>query len=337
MIDLRSDTVTQPTEAMRAAMAKAPVGDTVFNEDPTIRQLEAKTAALLGKEAAIYVVSGTMANSIAMRLMAGPGDELLMDENAHPHHYEGGGPPAFTGATVRTVQGKNGIFTAKQLEAQLHPDDFYRPSQKGVLLENTQNRGGGLIYPLEDIKEISKLARQHSLRLHLDGARLWNASVASGISVKEYASHFDTVAVCFSKGLGAPVGSVLVGTEEDIEKAWHIRHMLGGTWRQAGILAAGALWALEHNFERLQIDHENAKLLADELRAGGIEIVNNVETNMVYIRDEEPDKLVELAGANGILLETARPGVIRAVTHLQISREDIEATIRFILRHNKEH
>jgi len=330
VVDLRSDTVTKPTPAMREAMLSAEVGDTVYGEDPSVLALEERGAALLGKEAALYVVSGTMANALAIRLTCAPGDELILEEGAHPHHYESGGPPAFSGVTVRTVPGAHGIMAPEDVAAVLHPEDYYRARQRGVAVENTSNRGGGTIYPMETIRAIADLARSRDLRLHLDGARLWNAHAASGISMAELAAPFDTVSVCFSKGLGAPVGSLLAGSRKDIDRAWRYRHMLGGTWRQAGILAAGASYALDHHVERLTEDHDNAARLAAGLAALGLEVANPVETNMVYFRHPDPDELAERMETRGVRICTAKPGILRAVTHLDVDRADIERALAVI-------
>lgn len=327
IVDLRSDTVTTPTPAMREAMLGAEVGDNVYGEDPTIRALEARGAALLGKEAALYVVSGTMANTLAIRLTCTPGDELILEEGAHPHHYEGGGPPAFSGVTVRTVPSTHGIMDPADLTAALHPGDYYRPCQRGIAVENTSNRGGGTIYPMETVAAIADIARANALRLHLDGARLWNAHVASGISMADLAAPFDTVSVCFSKGLGAPVGSLLAGSKEDIERAWHFRHMLGGSWRQAGILAAGALHALDHHVERLAEDHASATRLAAGLRRLGLEVTNPVETNMVYFCHPDPVGLVARLEPRGIRMGLPKPGFIRAVTHMDVDAAGIDRAL----------
>ena len=242
IINLRSDTVTMPTPGMRAAMAAAEVGDDVFGDDPTVNRLEERVAHLLGKEAALFVPSGTMSNQIAVRLHTVPGDELLMDANCHIYNYEVGGPAQLSGVTCRCIDGEHGILDVAQLEGKIRPcDDPHLVMTKMVCLENTHNRGGGKIYPLEKIAAISRWARKNGLIMHLDGARLWNAIVASGIAAKDWAQHFDTVSVCFSKGLGTPVGSALTGPKALMAKARRIRKLFGGGMRQAGILAAAAL------------------------------------------------------------------------------------------------
>jgi threonine aldolase len=246
-VDLRSDTITKPTPAMRAAMAAAEVGDDVFGEDPTVLELEKETAAMLGKEAAMLTPSGTMANQLAVRIQTEPGDEVIVDGNGHIYIYEGGGPAALSGVTCRCLDGRRGVFSAADVEAVLRPPDSHFPRSRLVCLENTHNRGGGKIWPVEELDAVAKLSRTHGLSLHLDGARLWNAAVATGISESRWAAPFDTVSVCFSKGLGAPVGSALAGSKAIIDKARRFRKMFGGGMRQAGIIAAGALYALRNH------------------------------------------------------------------------------------------
>lgn len=322
--DFRSDTVTRPSPAMRQAMLDVEVGDNVYGEDPTIQKLEQRVAALLGKEAALYVVSGTMANTLAIRLCVEPGDEVVLEASAHPIWYEAGGSGAFSGAMFKPVTGKDGILDPKDLEEALYEPVYYRPRQRAVLVENTSNRGGGTVYPVQTLEALGEVARRHGLRSHLDGARLWNASVASGVSMERLAAPFDTVCVCFSKGLGAPVGSCLAGRKEDIERAWHYRHMLGGSWRQAGLVAACALHALDHNVERLREDHANARVLADGLRGLGLSVLNRVETNMVYWQHPEMSRLLSELQTEGVLASEVRPGVARCVTHLDVGVEDVK-------------
>lgn len=327
-IDLRSDTVTRPGPEMRAAMAAADVGDAVYGEDPTINQLEARVATLLGKEAALYVPTGTMANTLAIRLCGEAGDEVLCEAHCHPVYYEAGGSGAFSGTLFKAVPGDRGIVTAAQFEELLYEPIYYRPTQRAILIENTHNRGGGTIYPLTEVAAIGQLARNHGLRVHMDGARLWNASVASQVPVAEYAAHVDTVSVCFSKALGAPVGSALAGSRADIEKARHYRHMLGGTWRQAGILAAGALYALDHHLDGLARDHALATRLATGLQECGFDLVNRVETNMVYVALPDMEANLARLQEQRIRMSAVRPGVVRCVTHLDVDEEDIEQTLR---------
>ncbi|MHC4132696.1 MAG: low-specificity L-threonine aldolase [Planctomycetota bacterium] len=331
MIDLRSDTITVPSTQMRQAMAEADVGDDVFGEDPTVNALEKLTAEFLGKEASVFVPSGTMSNEIAIRAQTAPGNEIILDAKAHCYLYEGGAPAALSGVTCRLINGTRGIFTAQDVKAVLRPKNYHFPPAKLLCLENTHNQGGGSIWPLELIADVTSVARDANLDLHLDGARLWNASIATGIPEKEYAKYFDSINVCFSKGLGAPVGSALAGSAELIDRARRFRKQFGGGMRQAGIIAAGALYALENNRDRLTEDHNNAKQLASGI-AGlpGIKIdVKDVETNIVFFKiDSMPAK--ELAGKlqkNGVYVLALGPDIIRTVTHLNVSNEQIIDTI----------
>lgn len=330
-IDLRSDTITRPTPSMREAMAAAEVGDDVFGDDPTVAKLEARVAELLGKEAAVFTPSGTMANQLALRVHTEPGDEVILDGNAHIYYYEGGAPAALAGATCRCLPGVRGIFTAADLESVLRPADPHFPPTKLVCLENTHNRGGGKIWPQELVREIGALTRERGIRLHLDGARLWNAAAASGISEREMAAEFDSVAVCFSKGLGAPVGSALCGSREFIRRARRFRKMFGGGMRQAGIIAAGALHALEHHRERLAEDHANARALADGLSTlPGIELdPASVETNIVLarVRTIPALQLVEELEGAGVRVLATGPDTIRAVTSLEVSAGEIQQAL----------
>ncbi|MGA1626054.1 MAG: threonine aldolase family protein, partial [Prochlorothrix sp.] len=268
-IALRSDTVTQPTAAMRQAIAQAPVGDDVMGDDPSVNALEAKVAALLGKEAAVFMPSGTMTNQVALRVHTEPGDEVILESQAHIYYYEAGAPAALAGLLPRLIPGKQGIFSSQDLKSVLRPQDVHFPVTKLVCLENTHNRGGGKIYPLAKIEAIAELCQHQGLILHLDGARLWNACVATGISPLAYSTPFETVSICFSKGLGAPIGSALAGTVAQMQRARRFRKQYGGGMRQAGLLAAACIYALDHHIDRLQEDHENAQRLAELL--GGLD------------------------------------------------------------------
>jgi threonine aldolase len=334
-IDLRSDTVTKPTPPMREAMAGAEVGDDVFGEDPTVQELEAETASFLGKEAALFTVSGTMANQLAIRSHTEPGDEILVEAQAHIFYYEGGGPAALSGVMCRLLQGERGLFSVSDLESALRPMDPHFPRSRLVCMENTHNRGGGKIWPLEQIQEVAAAARRHGLRLHLDGARLWNAAVATGIAERQWAAPFDTVSVCFSKGLGAPVGSALVGSKELLARAKRFRKMIGGGMRQAGIIAAGALFALKNHRARLSEDHANAKALAEGIsRCPAIEVTPaEVETNMVRFRlpGRPVEEMVDHLRARGVLVLAADRVTIRAVTSLMVSAADIRLAIDAIV------
>lgn len=331
IIDLRSDTVTRPTPAMRAAMAEAPVGDDVFGDDPTVNKLEEKVAHLLGKEAAVYVPSGTMSNQIALNVHMQPGDELLCDTNCHIYNYEGGGPAILSGVTCRTIDGEYGILDLSQLEDKIrNPDDVHLVKTRMVALENTHNRGGGRIYPLEKIEAISQWAWNHGLIMHLDGARLWNAIVATGIPAREWGKHFDTVSVCFSKGLGAPVGSALAGPKAVITKARRTRKLFGGGMRQAGMLAAACLHALDHHVDRLAEDHRNAKIIARAIsEIPGLHLEPpEVDTNLIWFRiDRELGNAKDIAARlkqQGILVHAAGPQKMRLCTHLDVSRAQAE-------------
>ena len=336
MIDLRSDTVTKPSEEMRKAMYGAEVGDDVYKEDPTANELEKYSAELLGKEAALFVPSGVMGNQICLNVLTQPNDEVICEKDAHIFQYESGSPAALSGLQLSLVEGdKKGIFTSSQIEPLIRPTSaYYMARTKVIEIENTHNRAGGTINPIENIFEISQLARKNNLLLHLDGARIWNASVETGISVSEYAKHFDTVSCCLSKGLGAPIGSIIASNKELIEKAFRARKAWGGGMRQIGILAAAGLFALKNNINRLKEDHEKAKLLAE-----GISKIDNikidqelVETNIVMfspISISVEDFLLKCK-EKGLLLGTGKVGVIRAVTHMDVSFEQINESIKII-------
>lgn len=329
-IDLRSDTVTRPTDEMRKAMYQAEVGDDVFNEDPTIRQLQDETAELLGKEAALYVPSGTMANQIALHILTNPGDEVYCEEGAHIFNYEAGAPALLSGIQLHPVPGKRGVFTRQQVEERLRPADHHFPPSVVIEVENTHNRSGGNIWSMSELRRINELARERGMKIHLDGARLWNAAAASGIPEKDWAQYADTVSVCFSKGLGAPVGSVIAGSRELIEEAHRMRKRLGGGMRQAGIVAAGALYGLHHHRERLIEDHHRARTLAKglaEIPGFGVD-VEHIDTNIVILdlakRAIDARRFAESLKEKGILVTFAGPSKVRFVTHLDLNDGDIE-------------
>ena len=330
LIDLRSDTVTRPTVGMRAAMNAAELGDDVFREDPTVNRLEERVAELLGKEAALFVPSGTMSNQIAIKAHTLPGDELLCEANNHIYLYEAGGPAVLSGVTCRTIDGDHGILDVTQLDGKVRPINDHSVRTKLVCLENTHNRGGGRIYPLEKVQAISEWARRNGLLMHLDGARLWNAIVATGIAAREWAKHFDTVSVCFSKGLGAPVGSALAGPKAVIAKARRTRKLFGGGMRQAGIIAAGCLYALDHNVERLADDHRNAQVIAQAIAdTPGLTLEPpEVDTNLVWFRIDpavgNAKDITARLKQNGVLVHAAGPQKIRACTHLDVSQAQAE-------------
>jgi len=335
-IDLRSDTVTRPSPGMREAMANADVGDDVFGEDPTVNRLQESVAELLGKEAALYVPSGTMGNQTCIKVHTLPGDEVICEKGAHVFNYETGGIAFLSGAQVHAVEGKRGAFGVAEIERAVRPDFYYMPKTRLICLENTHNRAGGTIYPMERIREISAFARKKNIRLHLDGARLWNASAATGITPKEYASYFDSVSVCLSKGLGAPVGSVIAGSASFIAEARHYRKIFGGGMRQAGILAAAGLYALEHNTGRLTEDHEKAAFLARELaqvKTFDIDMAS-VQTNIIIIGAERtgktPEEILAALRGKGVLLTLGNYMGLRAVTHLDVTMDGVKHAARII-------
>jgi threonine aldolase len=338
LIDLRSDTVTRPTPGMRAAMQAAEVGDDVFHEDPSVNRLEEKVAALLGKEAALFVPSGTMSNQIGVKAHTQPGDELLCDVNCHIYNNEAGGPAALSGVMCRTVEGDFGVLDVTQLDGKVRGANEHHARTRLVCLENTHNKGGGRVYPLEKIQAISSWARRQGLAMHLDGARLWNAVVASGVPEKTWGEPFDSVSVCFSKGLGAPVGSALAGTREYIARARRVRKLFGGGMRQAGVIAAAALYALEHHVERLAEDHRNARVVAQAIAdTPGLRLSPpEVETNLIWFEvDPElgPAKAVAAAlKERGVLVHVMGPQTLRACTHLDVSAAQAERAAEVVRR-----
>jgi threonine aldolase len=338
LIDLRSDTVTRPTPGMRAAMHAAEVGDDVFHEDPTIHRLEERVADLLGKEAALFVPSGTMSNQICVKAHTQPGDELLCDVNCHIYNYEAGGPALLSGVTCHTLDGDYGILDVTQLEDRIRPDDDHQVRTRLVCLENTHNRGGGHIYPLKKIQAIHDWTRKHGLILHLDGARLWNAIVATGIPARQWGSLFDSVSVCFSKGLGAPVGSALAGPREFVARGRRIRKLFGGGMRQAGVLAAAALYALDHHVERLAEDHRHARVIAQAIAdTPGLTLTPpEVDTNLIWFQvDRElgtAQQVAESLRERGVLVHASGPRRLRACTHLDVSAAQAERAAEVIHR-----
>jgi threonine aldolase len=333
-IDLRSDTVTKPTPAMRNAMTEAEVGDDVFGEDPTVNILQEKVANLLGQEAALFVPSGTMANQLSIKSHTQPGDEVIIESSSHPYNFEGGAGAALSGVQFQCLEGVRGILDASQIEEAIRPADHHFPVTRLVCLENTHNRGGGSIFPLEKMAEIYRLTKLKGILVHLDGARLWNASVATGIKPHEYAQWADSVSVCLSKGLGAPIGSLVAGSKPFIDRVHRFRKMFGGGMRQVGIIAAAGIYALDHHLERLREDHQNAKRLGVGLKEfKGVSIdPRHVETNIV-IFDVANTRItaVEVAEAmkkQEVLIHAFGKTQIRLVTHLDVTAEDIEKALK---------
>ncbi len=329
MIDLRSDTVTKPTKEMLDFMMSAPVGDDVFGEDPTVNELENYTAELFGKEAAIFCTSGTQSNQIGINLHVKPGGEVICHHESHVFKYEGGGIARNSGASIRTIDGDRGRLKASAIEKWINPaHDVHFPLTQLVSIEDTANRGGGAIYNLDDIREIKTLCVAHNLSLHLDGARLFNALVETKVDYKLYAENFDTISICLSKGLGAPIGSLLIGTKQHIHQARRIRKVFGGGMRQAGIIAAGGLFALKNNIERLRVDHAHAKEIEGVLLTlPWIVDVVPVETNIIVaiVKDDESrnNVILKLKELN-ILCMPFGPHMIRFVTHLNVSDSDVD-------------
>ena len=334
MIDLRSDTVTKPTEEMRKAMARAEVGDDVYGEDPTVNRLQDMTAAMLGKRFALFVPSGTMANQLAIRAQTQPGQEVIVESKSHVVRYEQGAAGALAGVQLHWVTGERGIMTAEQVEAAIRPTDAHSITTALICIENTHNAGGGTIYPLSTIEKIRALAVRHGIPMHLDGARLFNAVVATTLPPTVYAQHFETVSLCLSKGLGAPVGSLLISNDQRLmDRARRFRRMYGGAMRQAGILAAAGIYALERQVARLKTDHEHAKKLARQLQHISAILIapQHVETNIVVFdivdAHRSPAELVAALKEQGVLINALGGQSYRAVTHLHITEKQIDEAV----------
>lgn len=334
LIDLFSDTVTRPSPAMRQFMAAAEVGDEQRRLDPTVNRLQEMVADLLGKEAALFLPSGTMCNQISFAVHCKPGDEVIMDERAHPFSYEGGGPAAVSGVLIRPIRGDRGIYSPDQVTANVRGSSYGHSRTRAISVEQPTNIAGGALWSLPAIRAVCARAREHRLATHLDGARLLNAQVASGVPARDFAATFDSVWIDLSKGLGCPVGAVLAGSRDFIENAWYVKHRLGGAMRQAGIIAAAGIYALEHNVERLALDHENARRLAEGLASiEGVRIdPASVETSIVFF---EVDNAAEVAGrleAEGVSFSVYGPSLLRGVTHLDVSPEDIDRVLLAVAR-----
>ena len=331
-VDLYSDTVTRPTSEMRRFMCEAEVGDEQKHEDPTVNLLQEMVAELLGKEAALFLPSGTMCNEIALRVHCRPGEEMLAHKTAHPIHFETGGPAALAGVNVQSLDGPRGQYDVATLEAAIRPDNRHMPRSRLVWIEQTSNLGGGSIWPLETVRAVTGVARGRGLSTHMDGARLMNAVVASGISARDWAQPFDTAWIDFTKGLGAPVGAAIAGSRAFIAEAWRCKQQMGGAMRQAGIIAAGGVYALRHHVERLADDHAHARRLAEGLAAlPGIKLdPAGVETNLVFFDltgSLDATAAIERLLARGVRMGALGPRTIRAVTHLDVTTADIERAL----------
>jgi len=333
-IDFRSDTVTKPTTQMLDVMLKAEVGDDVFREDPTVNRLEKKMAAVFNMEAALWCASGTMSNQVAIASHTRPGDEVICEQESHVYYYEGGGIAFNAGCQTRTLAGDRGRINARQVLTSINPDDVHKAHTSLVCLENTSNRGGGSCYELDEIKRIREVCDEHHLKLHLDGARLYNAMVAKNQQEASFGELFHSISVCFNKGLGCPAGSVLLGSENFIHQAIRVRKVFGGGMRQAGFLAATALYALEHHVERLATDHRHAKRIGEALQKHPlVKMVLPVETNLVIfeLKDgEDPKKFVSDMKKNEILLLTITNKRLRIVTHLDVSSEMVDHFLKIL-------
>lgn len=325
-IDLRSDTVTRPTPGMREAMAKAEVGDDVYGEDPSVNRLQERVALLLGKPAALFFPSGTMANQAALRAHTRPGDVVIAARDAHVLRAEGGAASALSGLQIETI-GSGGVFTPEEVRAALAPNDVHCAPTTLLAVENTHNAAGGRVLAPDALEAVARAAREAGLALHCDGARLWNAAVALGVAPAALAAPFDTVSVCLSKGLGAPLGSLVAGSPELVERLRRIRKQLGGGMRQAGVVAAAGLFALDHHLPRLAEDHANARRLARGLAEIGCGLVETPETNIVMLRVPEPAALQRRARERGVLLSRIGRSLLRAVTHLDVSAADVDEAL----------
>jgi len=339
MIDLRSDTVTKPTDAMRKAMARADVGDDVYGEDPSVNRLQEMAATMFGKKAALFVPSGTMANQLAIRLHTQPGQEVIVESTAHIVRYEQGAAGALAGVQLHWVTGNRGLITPEQVEAAIRPKEPHTVQTALICLENTHNSGGGTIYPLATIERIRAVAATHDIPMHLDGARLFNAIAATTLPPAAYAQHFDTLSVCLSKGLGAPVGSLLMMNDQTLlDKAKRLRRMYGGAMRQSGILAAAGIYALEHHIGRLKVDHDHAKQLARQLHQISTVRINphDVDTNIVIFQVVGhrlgPPAIVAALKQEGVLINAIGNNSFRAVTHLDISSAMTEEACEIFTR-----
>lgn len=339
IIDLRSDTVTKPSLLMREAMMQAEVGDDVYGEDPSVNLLQKKMAELTGKEATLFVTSGTFGNQLCVKTHTDPGDEIIVEYSAHIFQYETAGASFISRAQIYPIQGKYGVMKLQDIEDAIRPDIYYFPKTKLICLENTHNRAGGTVLDIKYISDVNILAKSKGISLHLDGARLWNASIATGISIKDYAQYFDSLSICFSKGMGSPVGSVICGSHDFIQRARKYRKIFGGGMRQVGILASACLYAIDNNFKLIEYDHKRAKQIAECLqKIPSVNIdMDSVQTNIVIFGFNDPkvvtSEVIAKLKQDGLLVSVGTKGKIRMVTHLDINDDDIEK-VKHILKKN---
>jgi threonine aldolase len=332
-VDLRSDTLTKPSEGMRRRMYEAEVGDDVYGEDVTVNKLQDICAELFGKEGALFVPSGVMGNQICINIMTRPGDEIICDEESHIYNFESGSPSKISGVQIVTTNGERGMMDPAEIENKIRPKEaYYMPRTSLICMENTHNMRGGVIIPIENISAVKEAADKHGLRMHLDGARLWNAHIVSGISLSKYAEYFDTLMCSVSKGLGAPIGSIIAGSKEFIKEGVRVRKALGGGMRQAGVIAAAAIYAIENNIPLLGNDHKNAKEIANALIETGKFFVEPVETNIIMFKPKEgsSEKVLKIFAERGIKVSIVWRGLIRGITHMDLTGEDISYVITTI-------
>ena len=334
IIDLRSDTLTKPSIKMLEYMMQAKVGDDVYSEDPTVNELENLIASLLGKESALFVPTGVMGNQLCLKVLSNPGDEVILGYDSHIFNYETAAPSLLSGIQLHTIPNFNGSLNKIDVLNSIRENEYYLPKTSVICLEQTHNKSGGKVVPIQVICDLSEIAKSNNISLHLDGARLWNASVASNISLKSYAQFFDTVSVCLSKGLGAPIGSVISSTKENIIKAKKYRKIWGGGWRQAGILAAAGIYAVENNFQRLKEDHNNTKEFANLISINkSIKLISEPETNILIfeIEDIDPYEFCKFCKEQGLLLSSAFKGKLRAVFYKDVSSDDVFLASKILL------
>ncbi|MFA7361799.1 MAG: low-specificity L-threonine aldolase [Candidatus Kapaibacterium sp.] len=333
-VDLRSDTVTKPSKEMREAIFNAEVGDDVFGEDPTVISLQEKCSVISGKESALYVTTGCLGNQLAIKGHTKQGDEVICESESHIFHYETSAPSIISNVQLHTVNGINGVMNPEDIKTAVRSGEYYFPKTTLICLENTHNRAGGTVQPIDNIIEIYTFAKENGIKVHIDGARIFNASAATGISLKEYAKYCDSISFCFSKGLGAPVGSVLCGDKDFIVTAHKWRKILGGGMRQSGIIAAAALYALENNVERLKEDHEKAKYFAEEIsKIDGFNVnLENVQTNIVVFSYSKKSKndIIAILEENGVRISSGSYENLRAVFHLDVTFEEVKNSIEII-------